>query len=159
MKEWGSMLKKRKKQQNIDRGRLYPILDQIFIEYDKNFRKTFLFSEFQDNLALEEILQELKEAIGKEFVKISYVRKRFTLTNYAIRYLRNIYVEYNRYEINYKLCIISLFISILAMIVSLIISFITILEINNIYSKWILFIMFSVTTIFSISKLLKDFNF
>ncbi len=54
------MLKKQEHTKNIDRGRVYPILDQIFIEYDKDFRKSFLFSEFQDNLALKEVLQELK---------------------------------------------------------------------------------------------------
>ena len=62
------MLKKKKT--SNDRGRTYPILDQIFIEYDKDFRKTFLFSEFQDNLALKEVLQELKETNEENMIKI-----------------------------------------------------------------------------------------
>ena len=152
------MLKKPEQTKNIDRGRLYPILDQIFIEYDKDFRKSFLFSEFQDNLALKEVLQELKETNGEKFIKISYSKKSFTLTNYAIRYLRTIYAEYNRYEINHKLSVTSLLISILAMFLSLLISFITILEINSIYSKWILFIMVSVFSFICIYKFFKDFN-
>ena len=137
------MLKKKKT--SNDRGRIYPILDQIFIEYDKDFRKTFLFSEYQDNLALKEVLQELKETNEEKFIKIYYDKNNFTLTNYAIRYLRTIYIT-------------SLLISILAMILSLVTSFINILEIDSIWTKCILFIMFCVFTFFCICKFVKDFN-
>ena len=150
------MLKKKKT--SNDRGRTYPILDQIFIEYDKDFRKTFLFSEFQDNLALKEVLQELKETNEEKFIKISYDKNNFTLTNYAIRYLRTIYAEYNRYEINHNLNITSLLISILAMILSLVTSFINILEIDSILSKWILFIMLCIFMFVYTYKFFKVFN-
>ena len=36
-------------------------MDYIFKEYDKDFRKTFQFAEFEDFMALNEILQEIKE--------------------------------------------------------------------------------------------------
>ncbi len=99
-------------------------MDYIFKEYDKDFRKTFQFAEFEDFMALNEILQEIKET-NKKFIKISYVKKQFKISNSAIRYLRNIYVESNGYDMSLKCNLVSISLALLAIMASMLLSYIT----------------------------------
>ena len=124
MKESRGWKRKKRKIKNNDKGRIYQILDYIFKEYDKDFRKTFQFAEFEDFMALNEILQEIKET-NKKFIKISYVKKQFKISNSAIRYLRNIYVESNGYDMSLKCNLVSISLALLAIMASMLLSYIT----------------------------------
>ena len=129
MKERKNMAKKSKIE--FERGRIYYIIDYILREYDKNFCKEFVTNEFKDREALFEVLEELNECKKGESKKHKINSKKntkFVLSNAEIRYMRNIYNDYNQYEINTRYSIFNTALSIFALLVSILLSLISNIE-------------------------------
>ena len=129
----------------FERGRLYYIIDYILREYDKNFHKEFTTNEFKDREALFEVLEELNDCkkIGSKKHKINPKKNtKFILSNAEIRYIRNIYNDYNQYEINTRYSIFNTALSILALSVSVILALVS--NIENVFFVSILIAILSI---------------
>lgn len=129
----------------FERGRLYYIVDYILRKYDKNFRKEFTTNEFKDREALFEVLEELNDCkkIGSKKHKINPKKNtKFILSNAEIRYIRNIYNDYNQYEINTRYSIFNTALSILALSVSVILALVS--NIENIPFVSVLFLIIGI---------------
>lgn len=117
------MNKKEKVDIENSKGRIYNILNQILVEYDKSFRKEFCKNEFEDKEALKEVISFLSD------LKYIEVKKNFLIIKpLGIRYLKSLYADYNRYETNLKF---SAFLGLLSFAVagfSLIVSILTLNE-------------------------------
>ncbi len=76
-----------------------------------------------------------------------------------MRYLKNLYIESNRHDINYKISVISIFVAFLSLIVSFIMGYISNMEISNTF-KCIIFILSfvfaGITTYTTIKGILSD---
>ena len=107
-----------KKVDKIDRGKKTKLIKYILDEYEKDYRKKFNKNEFEDQLALIEIINELKEL---RYVKIG--KNTFDISLLGIRYLKDIYSKHDEIIENiksqwssvlltYSLAIISIFIAI-----------------------------------------------
>ena len=104
---------------NFNHGRIYKILDYIFQKYDKNFKKEFSYDEFNDQEALTEVLAELKEYRKTANIKVKKTKKNIlVLSPLEIRYLKSLYIEQNKYEMSTRLNVLSIGLSLLALIVS-----------------------------------------
>ena len=111
------MLKNEKLQ--FDHGRIYKILDYIFQEYDRNFRKKFFYEEFEDQEALNEVLEELKEYRRTLKIKAKKTKKKtFLLSSLELRYLKTIYIEQNRHETSMRTNVFSIELSLVALCVT-----------------------------------------
>lgn len=86
-----------KKVEKIEKDAKTEIIKYIINEYDKNYRKQFKKSEFTDQLALEEIILELKEL---KYVKCT--RKEFSISLLGIRHIREILFSREQYLGNLK---------------------------------------------------------
>lgn len=104
---------------NFNHGRIYKILDYIFQKYDKNFKKEFSYDEFNDQEALREVLAELKEYRKTANIKVKKAKKNIlVLSPLEIRYLKSLYIEQNKYEMSTRLNVLSIGLSLLALIVT-----------------------------------------
>ena len=107
------------KKMDFNHGRIYKILDYIFQKYDKNFKKEFSYDEFNDQEALREVLAELKEYRKTANIKVKKAKKNIlVLSPLEIRYLKSLYIEQNKYEMSTRLNVLSIGLSLLALIVS-----------------------------------------
>lgn len=86
-----------KKVDKIEEYEKVEVIVYILNEYDKNYRKKFNKSEFTDSLALEEIINELKEL---KCIKSN--KKEFTISLLGIRHIREILFSREQYIENIK---------------------------------------------------------
>lgn len=103
----------------FNHGRIYKILDYIFQEYDLNFRKEFSYEEFEDKEALTEVVKELQAY--RKTINLKTKKKTqntLVLSPLELRYLKSIYVEQNRYESSSRINVLSIGLSLIALIVS-----------------------------------------
>lgn len=81
-----------KKTDKIERDAKTEIINYILEQYDKDYRKKFSKSEFNDQSTLNEIISELKEL---EYIKTS--KNTFTISLLGIRHIREIIFNRNQY--------------------------------------------------------------
>lgn len=137
---------------SFDHGRGFPIIEYILAEYDKDFRKEFLWEEFEDQEALQELLLELSEANKKKMRK----KKKLVLSSADMRYLRNLYSGYIDRETNVRFCLCSYMFSMLAIIVSLISIIFSLDLFQTLFEKIVIFIVLMIMTLIFMHRSTKS---
>lgn len=116
-----------KKTDKIERDAKTEIINYILEQYDKDYRKKFSKSEFNDQNTLNEIISELKEL---EYIKTS--KNTFTISLLGIRHIREIIFNRNQYLDGLKIQWSSI---IIAVTLSLISNSIAIFSIDSIFIR------------------------
>lgn len=139
-----------KKVDKIKRDEKTKIINYILEEYDKDYRKKFNKSEFSNNKALTEIINELKEL---KYIKTN--RSTFTISLLGIRYIREIIFNRNQYLDGLKIQWSSI---IIAVTLSLISNLIAIYSIDSTVTRVLLSIyeLILIVIVFkSVEKIIK----
>lgn len=116
-----------KKANKIERDTKTEVINYILKEYDKDYRKKFNKSEFNNQCVLDEIISELKE-LG--YIKNS--KNTFTISLLGIRHIREIIFNRNQYLDGLKIQWASI---IIAVTLSLISNSIAIYSIDSIFTR------------------------